>query len=325
MLMYHRVVDLGPSANGLCVTPQHFAQHLQVLRKLGRPMHLDQLVRSLQYGTLPHRGVAITFDDGYADNFLNAKPLLETHDVPATVFVTAGNVGTDREFWWDDLERILLQPGTLPEVLRLRVQGRAREWHLNEAVSYSEPECQQDRLWRIEQAKFPSRRGSPSARFRLFDALFGLVYALPAPEKRAVLDALCEWAGREKQGRSTHRSLSSEELVHLASNELVAIGAHTEGHVALGALPVSIQQDEILRSKVFLEDVLGRRVVGLSYPHGSYNAQTVAATKKLGLAYACTTDEGTVWRRTDPFRLPRLYVPDEDADAFASRLGLWLR
>ena len=63
----------------------------------------------------------ITFDDGYADVLHHAKPLLERHSVPATVFVATGAIGQRREFWWDELGGLFLQPGTLPEELELTV------------------------------------------------------------------------------------------------------------------------------------------------------------------------------------------------------------
>lgn len=324
ILMYHRVVDLGSSANGLCVTPKHFAQHMHVLREFGRAVPLNQLVYSLRNGDLRHRTVAVTFDDGYADNLSNAKPLLEAQSIPATVFITTGNVGLDREFWWDELERVLLQPGVLPEVLRLMVQGRACEWQLNEAATYSVSECQRDRLWRIEQARFPGAPGHPSARLKLFDLLFGLIYHLPATEKEDVLQALSGWAGQQREARSTHRSLAPEELIRLAEGDLIEIGAHTNGHVALDTVSIRMQRDEILQSKLRLEEILSREVTAFSYPHGSYTTQAAAAAREIGLAYACTTERDTVWCRTDPFYLPRVYVPDENGEAFARRLELWL-
>lgn len=89
-LMYHRVNTLRPDPWTICVSPRHFEEHLQVIRGLSAD-------------------VAITFDDGYADNFQNAQPLLEKYETPATVFVTSGLVGSSYEMWWDELERKYLR------------------------------------------------------------------------------------------------------------------------------------------------------------------------------------------------------------------------
>ena len=109
ILLYHRVADLPSDPQLMAVTPRHFAEHLEVIRQSCRPLRLHDLGEAL-----PDRSVVVTFDDGYADNLHHAKPLLAAHDVPATVFVTSGYVGSDREFWWDDLERILLETPSLP-------------------------------------------------------------------------------------------------------------------------------------------------------------------------------------------------------------------
>ena len=100
ILVYHRVVEL-PSVNQspLSVTTEAFASHLEVLRKHAYPMKLSAFIHALRAGTLPPRAVVVTFDDGYANNLFQAKPLLERFDIPATVFVTSGLLGTHREFW----------------------------------------------------------------------------------------------------------------------------------------------------------------------------------------------------------------------------------
>jgi peptidoglycan/xylan/chitin deacetylase (PgdA/CDA1 family) len=105
------------------VSRQHFAEHLEILRTRYGPMRLQELTKRLQSGPLPRRKIVVTFDDGYADSLLNAKPLLERHEIPATVFVTSGNVGQEREFWWDELDRVFLHSGRLPKELRLVIDG----------------------------------------------------------------------------------------------------------------------------------------------------------------------------------------------------------
>ena len=107
ILLYHRIASVQPDPWSLCVTPQHFAEHLDVLHKYRRT-RLDQLQPG---GWSVDRGlsVAITFDDGYADNFLVAQRLLMQHDTPATFFIATGCIDAHREFWWDELERIVFQ------------------------------------------------------------------------------------------------------------------------------------------------------------------------------------------------------------------------
>jgi peptidoglycan/xylan/chitin deacetylase (PgdA/CDA1 family) len=107
ILLYHRVAELPEDRWQLAVSPAAFERQLRFLRSVFRPVPLSVLVRALEEGAETRGMVAITFDDGYADNLLNAKPLLEKHGVPATVFVSSDAVREEREFWWDDLQRIV--------------------------------------------------------------------------------------------------------------------------------------------------------------------------------------------------------------------------
>ena len=132
ILMYHRVAELEIDPWSLSVTPQNFGEHLEVLQKHYHPLSLQQLVEALRGNKRPDRAVVVTFDDGYADNFYNAKPLLEKYNIPATFFISTGFIGQNREFWWDELERLLLQPRKLPEKLSLNIDGNVYQWNLDQ-------------------------------------------------------------------------------------------------------------------------------------------------------------------------------------------------
>jgi peptidoglycan/xylan/chitin deacetylase (PgdA/CDA1 family) len=90
ILMYHRVAETMET-DILAVTPFAFAQQMRWLREEGWSLlPLPEALRRLESGTLPPKAAAITFDDGYRDNYDEAAPVLAGMHFPATVFpVTA--------------------------------------------------------------------------------------------------------------------------------------------------------------------------------------------------------------------------------------------
>jgi len=322
ILLYHRVLDLAsPDPFLLSVTPQHFAEHLEILCEHGHLMQLQQLAQMLRDGNLPRRAVAITFDDGYANNLYHAKPLLERYNIPATVFVTTGYVGETREFWWDELERLLLQPGTLPETLALTFNGSPCQWQLGDSAHYDE-----EKYWR--HCGWDIRQDDPGMRQGLYRTLYQLLRPLPDVKRQQVLDELRAWAGAEPVARPTHRALSPEEIIHLAKEGLVEIGAHTVTHPALAELPIAAQRSEIQGSKTRLQEILGCEVSSFAYPYGSqrhYTPETATIVQEAEFGSACSGSSGLVWRGVDRFQLPRVSVRDWDGAAFESRLQEWFR
>src|SRR3954452_3089893 len=149
ILLYHRVADRPSDPQLLCVTPDHFAEHLDILHKYMYPMSLRQFMQQADNNSLRRRSVIITFDDGYTDNAYAARDLLERYDLPATIFVTSGYVDQRRELWWDELERLLLQPGVLPEILRLTIDGHMYCWELGTAARYSKEDYQRLCSWHV--------------------------------------------------------------------------------------------------------------------------------------------------------------------------------
>ena len=316
ILLYHRVTELRSDPWSLGVAPRHFAEHLDIVRQHAHPIKLQQLSEGLLNGNLPNRSVVITFDDGYADNLYNAKPLLERYDVPATAFLTTGYIGHDREFWWDELDRLLLQPGTLPKVLSLSVDGGAYRWKLGKATHYSEDAAKHPYRGKVWRYAFDSR-------YRLYRSLWELLHHLTEEERQKVLDELLVWAEAEPAVRPTHRPLSLEEVVVLAQGDLVEVGAHTVTHPALPTLPAASQRHEILESKAQLEQILGRRVYSFAYPYGSISAETVSIVREAGFARACSSVADIDRRSVDRFRLPRIEVAGWDGETFDRQFSRW--
>lgn len=280
-------------------------------------MSLNQLLASLQNGNIPRRAVVVTFDDGYADNLYQAKPLLEQYQIPATVFVTTANVGQKREFWWDEMERILLQPGTLPESLELQIGKEQYQWHLDKDAHYSEEQQARDRYWHIYQAK------DPGGRHVLFRKLHQLFAPLSISKRHAVLEDLARWGSAGLKARPTHRVLSGEEIKALAVGGLIEVGAHTVDHPRLSTLSPEEQGRQIRESKVMLEELLGKPVSSFAFPHGSrsdYTKDTIRIVRESGFTCSCANFSGVVRRGADRFQLPRALVYDWDGAAFRRQL-----
>jgi peptidoglycan/xylan/chitin deacetylase (PgdA/CDA1 family) len=295
--MYHRVYETSSDPWELCVSPYHFAEQLEVLSKNYQVISLNELVRSLREGQLPKRGVVLTFDDGYADNLWNAKPLLEKYELPATVFITSGSLDSPTEFWWDDLERILLQPRKLPKHIQLSVQGSAHDWQTTNS----------------------------DERQVAYMAIHQILQPLSSADRDQAMGDLFAWSGVDQTGRIDYRPLTTLELTQLVQCEFVDIGAHSVTHPLLAGMSQADQTAEITGSRQKLETILASPVDTFSYPYGNLSSDTVEIVKGAGFEIALTTDGKAVDMKANPLRLGRFGVGDWDGDRFKLRLEEFFR
>lgn len=314
ILMYHRICEVGFDPWAITVRQKHFEEQLATLRRHRRIISLRQLVAELEQGELGTPSAAITFDDGYADNLLLAKPLLERYEAPATVFVATGAIDRQTEFYWDELDRIFLQPGRLPPSLQLDIDGISRRWELNGAATYREEDAAAHRGWRAWHRL-------PSERQGLFLELWRLLQPMQEEPRQEVLARLRAWAGIPTAIRAERRTLTGKELAELAAGSLVEIGAHSITHATLPAQSAPMVEREVRQSKLILEEWLGRAVTSFAYPYGDHDIASIAAVHRAGFDCACTTREDTVHPGADRFQLPRIHVMDWDGREFERRLA----
>jgi peptidoglycan/xylan/chitin deacetylase (PgdA/CDA1 family) len=315
ILAYHQIADNGVDPWKQAVSPGHFAEHLQILRRHWRPMGLKQLVEAWQRGRIPDRSVVITFDDGYANHRHTVQPLLEQFDVPATFFVPTGQLASPRECWWDELEGLLTLPGQLPSSLSIDVCGKHYDFELNER-EYTDEHCRRDQqLWAWD--------GGPGTRLAMYYTLWAQLRQARAVEQSRVMDRLLAWAGKEAFCRPSNRPLSVLELQELSSCGLVEIGAHTVTHPILVQLPLEQQQQEVAGNQRDLEQILDRPVESFAFPYGIYTAALVDNLRGMGFRCACGPAGGPVRRRTNRFLLPRETVSDCDGEKFARQMNAW--
>jgi peptidoglycan/xylan/chitin deacetylase (PgdA/CDA1 family) len=316
VLTYHRVTQLTRDPQLLAVTPSRFAEQLEMLRRDWHPMGLRELTKAIVAKRVPHRAVCVTFDDGYRDNLLNAKPLLERADVPATVFVASGALGSDVVALSDEIEALLLEPSTPPERVRVAVGNFEQEWTLGD---YTASQAERDRGWNVLDPHDPSPRHSA------YRALHAQLHRLPPAKRRSAIVTL-RGALQTFAGASGRRMMTELDVATLAEGGLIEIGAHTVNHPKLSFLSEIEQGLEINESKRRLESIVGATVTSFAYPYGTrddYDEHSISLVQRAGFERACSNFEGVVTHRSSIYELPRFVVRDWDGHILAKHLRGW--
>jgi peptidoglycan/xylan/chitin deacetylase (PgdA/CDA1 family) len=246
-------------------------------------------------------GVVVTFDDGYADNVMEALPALEEVGVPATFFISTGRLGTGDLFWWHQLEGVLLRDGVFPPQFRLEDARYGRVWETT----------------------------TPAQRRILYASINQLMQKVAPERQKDWLDQVRKWGGQGTAGASIHRPMTRGEVERLAGSPWATVGAHSVTHSALSALSEEQQREEIFFSRKELQDITGAEISTFSYPFGRkvhYNKTSVRLCREAGFKKVASNFPGQVHRWTDPFQIPRHLVRNWDLDTFAAEMqSFWTR
>jgi peptidoglycan/xylan/chitin deacetylase (PgdA/CDA1 family) len=285
VLLYHRI-DAAPDVHTLGVAPDVFEQQLQWLRSECHLIPLDDLL-SLRARDLPERAVAVTFDDGYEDNLSVAVPLLQRCQAPAAFFLTTAGLAGPTEYWWDTLERVVLQSST---------PGRLDMARAGIPLTFETTTVDERRVahWCLHEK---------------------LVHA-SLEQRNGAIQWLREWGG---EASPRVRPLVADEVRQLAQIPGVAIGAHTVNHLALPANAAS-RLVEINDCQVELKRIVGQPVELFAYPYGAVDRETAAIIRR-SWRWGMSCDDRVLRDSFDAARVPRLDVKAWSIEEFARRVS----
>lgn len=298
ILMYHRITNLNIDPWGLAVSTENFDEQLTVLKRSYNIISLEELVNRKNNNELESGSVAITFDDGYKDNYTAAYPILKRHQVPATFFISSAYVENQNEFWPDKLIRLILNKYELPK-RKLDLSLIGRSWDINEENS------------------------DKRARYDFFLHVWYSLLQVPPTMREKLLDEIEAWSIHDKDIKSDNLPMNITELTDLAKDPLVSIGGHTSNHAALRFLDVNSQREEIKSNKIWLQNLLNKPITGFAYPNGSYDSHTISLIKDAGYKYACTTKEMRSSNYVSCYELPRYQVYDWNKENFLDNIKKW--
>lgn len=293
VLMYHRVADDDIDPFGLAVTPENFAAQMAFLSGNYHVISMTDLLTRMRENQVTGNEVVVTFDDGYLDNFISAKPVLEQLQIPVTIYMTTGNQG--KPFWWDRLAAIVFTGQ--PESSEIRVQAGGPNNNRLQAAANKQ---------------------------KLYRGLYRTLKPLPVTQRESVLYEVAAQFSDVKINEQ-QRPVTNNELLKYSSS-LIGIGAHTVHHPQLKLLSEDQQQDEIHNGKAELEQLLSQPVSHFSYPFGTqqdFNRITRQLVIQDGFESAVTGIEGGVFNRTDKYSIPRVPVVNQSPNDFKKLLNRW--
>jgi len=121
VLFYHRVAD--GAATEWTVSNLAFTRQIRWLQSRFDLVSLEEAQHRVRCGANHRPCVSITFDDGYAENCQGAIPLLIKERIPATYFVTLGNVLTGEPFMHDVRAGHRFPPNTMEQLRAMAAAG----------------------------------------------------------------------------------------------------------------------------------------------------------------------------------------------------------
>ncbi len=251
---------------------ENFEKQMRYLSRFYHPVPLEDIVQHIRNGTSPPpKSVAITFDDGYRDNYDNAYPILKKYGIPATIFLTTGYIDTDEIPWWDKVYYVLSQ---------------AKE---GEPLSTELP-----------RAKFNEPFNKKSIK-----RVIQMLKQLEEKEKKSIIAELTDQRDLKVNDFAEKNLMLSWEEVREMSNNGISFGAHTLTHPLLPRVPSDQARDEIYISKDIIEQQIGKSVNIFAYPGGDFDVHIEKMVKNAGYFAAVSSIPGYNHSETNIYALKR--------------------
>jgi len=289
ILLYHRIIPRANSSAifslpGIVVFQDTFEKQVRFLSEHYHIIPLSEYIKAKKSrNALPHKTIVITFDDGWGDNYFYAFPILKKYQVPATIFLTAGFIGTEKLFWPEKiifLTRKMIAANSMNEFFETFHIQELHNLFLNLFEHATDPKSWYlfiERMKEIDEQKIEL-----------------LITELETFLKKPSIP----------RGNHCLKWNQAEDMARFHCT----FGSHGINHKILTTLDNKYIQEEALESKRIIEKNLNSEVIYFAYPNGNYNETVVGILRSSGYQAAFTTEKGINKINSDLYALKRINI-----------------
>lgn len=291
ILIYHRIAPKEDIGFLKPLNPKIFEKQIEYLKQNYNIISLPELQDLVKNKCIPKEKTAvITVDDGYKDNYLYAYPILKKHNVPATIFLSAGNIEYNVPFWCDKISALIY----LTSKKELKLKG-LQSYDLTD--TYKKYYCINNLVEKIKRYN--------------------------RDERIKVINSLIDATGIDIPDELNRLVLSWNDVKKMNDN-VINFGAHTVTHTILTNLKLEDAVCEISSSKEIIENNLGNTIDTFSYPNGTYddfNYNISNLVQKAGFTCAVTTIPSLITSKSNLFTLGRINGSINDFNNFKTMIS----
>lgn len=288
ILIFHRVLAQPDPLFPETPSAESFEERMRWIASWFNVLPLGQAVEKLYDGTIPSRALAITFDDGYADNEELAAPILRRLGLSATFFVATS----------------FLRGGCM--------------W--NDQVIEAIRACRHERLNLGGIGLEACPLTTVLERRQAIEAILTRIKHLDQGQRQKVANAIVAAAG----GNPLPALMMTHDQVRSLRALGMELGAHTVTHPILARLAPDAAFEEMRRGKLELEQIVGEPMQLFAYPNGvpsqDYGQAHVRMARDCGFSASVSTAWGAASRHSDRHQLPRFTPWDHTRLRYGARL-----
>ena len=268
--------------NNKHIVQKKFEQILKDLKKNGKPISMDTVKNNIiNKQDFDNKSFAVTFDDGFYNNYSIAIPILKKMKIPATFYITTDFIEKNMTSWIDRIEIAVNSKNFgCTKILN-------REFSFNDSVK--------SKIKFMDNLRKKIKNNKKIDPYKITSHILNdLEYKKKISSSNDILDKKMNWPQIQK----------------IDKQKLFTVGGHTKTHRILSFLSDNETKKEIKESIKIIEKKLNKKIIHYSYPEGlshTFSNREILLLKQKGIECCPSAENGVNNKNSDLFKLKRIF------------------